>query len=330
MSKLSKFKLKKNLTEEMKKEDTGGKDTRFLPYYNMKEGEKVKVLIVPDVNGNLWKKYETHGPNLGLRGVKPLLCRYKHGGGDCPICQKAFDLLDQSKAIGADTSKGKEVKEEAKRWFPKSTTVMSVIVLDAPFDYPASPDHNEVKLMYVPYAVEALIKNSLAEGQIDEDSLTSVPLYIKKTKNKGGQASYENSYFDRSVVSDEEMAVFDDEDLVVEQFDFDVLDIIPEVPELDVAEEWLSSAEKADNKAKAAAGKGGSDEDDDTPKAKAPTSLQDRMKAKKAAALTAANAEQEEEEAEEQEEAEEVQEETPAPAPSRTASLRERLAAQRK
>ena len=317
--KLTKFKLKKNLAEEIKKEEQGGKDNRFLPYYNMKEGEKVKILIVPDVNGNLWKKYETHGPSLKLRGVKPLLCRHRHGGGDCPVCQKAYDLLDQSKSAGDES-----LKDEAKRWFPKSTTIMSVIVLDAPFDYPASDDHNEVKLMYVPYAVEALIKNALAEGQIDEDSLTTTPLFIKKTKNKGGQAAYDNSYFDRKEVSEAELAVFEDDDLVVEQFNFDELDLIPELPTLEFSEEWLAEAERSDEKAKRSTGK--TENEDDAPKA--PTSLRDRLKAKKDDKVDDDKVDEVEET--EEQEMEEESEPQPQPEPvSRADSLRARLNASR-
>lgn len=313
MSALKKFKLKKDIAKQIAKEDSGNKtDDRFVPYYSMKDGEKMKVLIVPDSNGDLFKKYSTHGPNLKVRGVGAVGCLYKNHGRDCPACQKGFGLLDLAKETGDQS-----YKDEAKRWFAKDTTVMSVIVLESPVEIPVSSDGNEVKLMYVPFAVEQMIRNALIEGQIDEDELTSTPLWIKRTTNKGGQAAYDTSFFDRKPVSDEELSLFDEDGIVVEPYDYDNLDIVPDEPTEDEVLEWLAKAEEAVEKSKNAGSSKKSEQ-------KTTKGLADRLKERQAAKQEE-EPEQEEEEAEEEEEKVETK---PAPtSSSKTQSLRERLAA---
>lgn len=315
MSALSKFKLKKDLTKSIEKEEKGGgADSRFLPYYNLKTGEKMKVLIVPDTNGELFAKYSTHGPNLKVRGTGAIGCLYKNHKEDCPACHKGFELLDQHKATGDES-----YKTEAKRWFAKDTTIMSVIVLDSPIEFPAADDGNEVKLMYVPYAVEQLIKNSLMEGQIDQDELTSTPLWIKKTENKGGQAAYDTSFFDRSPITDEELGFFESDDIVVEPFDYSKLDVIPEHASEEEVVEWLEKAEELVEKHKASSG------GTKTPQKKT-TSLADRL-GKKKKEEAEPEEEQEDDTPDEPEQEETKPEKTENKPVSKASSLRERLAA---
>lgn len=335
MSVLSKFKVRKDLQQQIEKEDTssGGnkKDDRFLPYYDLKFGEKVKVIIVPDTEGNIWKKFSAHGPNLKVRGTGTVACRYKNDNEECPICQKGFDLLQQAKDTGDD-----KYKDEAKRWFAKDTTIMSVLVLESPFDVPISPDQNEVKLMYVPYAIEGLIKNALAEGQLDVDSLLSTPLCIKKTVKKGTKDTpdYTSSYFDyRSPVTDDEMSVF--EDSVVEQYDYSDLDVIPQTPSLDDAEEWLEKAVELDERDKARKAKdngnsGNSSNNNNTPNTKL-KSAAERLKEKRAAQSAPTDdddvAEDDAPDTDTQEESAAETTDAPTETKSRAQQLRERLAA---
>ncbi|WGH49619.1 hypothetical protein [Alishewanella phage vB_AspM_Slicko01] len=332
MSVLSKFKIRKDLQKQIEKEEEKGggykKDDRFLPYYELKFNEKVKVLILPDTNGNLWKKYSSHGQNLKVRGTGTIPCRYKNSQESCPICQRGFDLLNQAKETG-DTS----FKDEAKRWFPKDFTVMSVLVLEAPFDVPISPDQNEVKLMHIPYAIEGLIKNALAEGQLDEDSILTTPLWIKKTIKKGTKDTpdYTSSYFDyRSPVSDEEIEIFDDS--IVEAYDYDDLDAIPESPTEEDADVWLAKAIELDEKEKARKSPThGGDSGDSGGNATKLKSAADRLKEKRAQSNSApvSNSQDEVEEEEEDEVEEEVVEEKPTATKSKAQQLREKLEAAR-
>jgi len=330
MSILNKFKLRQDIKQKLDQEEeqrSGGrkKDTRIVPYYDLKFGEKIKVLIVPDENGNLWRKYSTHGPNLKLRGIEAVGCRRNNDKEDCPICQRGFDLLEESKQTGIT-----ELKDEAKRWFPKETTVMSVLVLESPIEIPISDDQNEVKLMYVPYAIESLIKNAMAEGQIDTDTILTTPLWIKKAIKKGTKDTpdYTSSYFDyRAQVSDDELSAFDDS--VVEPFNYDELDLIPVSPSYEEAEDWVADAMEKDEKQKqrssgsSKAGKGNDDDDSNVPVKKL-ASAAERLKAKRAQQEEPAQSDEEV-----TEEVEEVQEEPKTETLSRAQQLRERLAKQR-
>lgn len=246
MSKL-KLKVKSNLKNDIEKEKQGGKDTRLLNYFDMKVGEKMTILFVPDTSGRLWEKFSVHGPNLRTPGVEKIACAKKSNGEHCPACQKAFDYLEEGKKPGNDYE---EYKTEAKRWFPKDSTIAQCLVLDSPMDVNESPDGNQVKLMYLPYAVENIIKEAVVEGIVDEEDICMTPFVIKKTENQGGHASYANSYFSRKTISDEELAVFDD--FVVEQFNFDDLDIVPSASSTGEVKEWLEKtidklSESSDN-----------------------------------------------------------------------------------
>jgi hypothetical protein len=94
--------------------------------------------------------------------------------------------------------------------------------------------------MYVPFNMRKVIKEAIIEGQVEEDMITSIPFIIKKTKNQGNQAAYDSSYFARETVTDEELEYFDD--LLVEQYDYSDLDIIPDSTTTEEVREWLEKA----------------------------------------------------------------------------------------
>lgn len=240
-----KLKLKSNLKKQIEDESkgSGGNDPRFLNYWDLKDGEKIKILFVPDTNGELWGKFKKHGPSLKVRGAGSIRCSYESSNEDCPACQKGFELLNLEKETG-----DKSYREEAKRWFARDYTVMSCVVLDSPFEVSEAPDHNQVKLIYVPYAIEKLIKEAVTEGQLDEDELCRTPFFIKKGKNAGGYAEYTSSYFARKAVSDDELDFFADQK--VEQYDYTTIDVIPAPTSTEEVDDWLVKAievvEKAD------------------------------------------------------------------------------------
>lgn len=111
----------------------------------------------------------------------------------------------------------------------------------------AADDGNQVKLLYLPYGIENVIKEAINEDLVAEEDLCSTPFVIKKTKNQGGKASYDNSYFQRKVIDDDDLAYL--EDMVVEQFDYDELDVVPENTTTEDMEKWLAEAEAAYEKA---------------------------------------------------------------------------------
>jgi len=233
---LKNLKMKKGLRQQVEESDRSkGKDTRFLNYYDLNFNEKMKVLIIPDKNGELWSEFKLHGPNLKNRRVGTINCSYTSNNQECPACQHGFDLLNLQKETG-----NIEYKEEAKKWFGREYTIMSVLVLESPIEVQESPDGNQIKLMYVPFNMRKVIKEAIIEGQVEEDMITSIPFIIKKTKNQGNQAAYDSSYFARETVTDEELEYFDD--LLVEQYDYSDLDIIPDSTTTEEVREWLEKA----------------------------------------------------------------------------------------
>lgn len=247
-----KFKLKQNLKNDIEKEETAGGrkvDKRFVNYFDLKFEERMTVLFVPDENGAFWAKYSTHGPNLkykaedgkdrAVRGVEHINCIRTATGQECPICQKGFDLYAQAKET-TDAGKKQALRNEARKWMPRDYTLMSLVVIEAPMEITASDDDNQVKLFSLPFAVEKIIREAIKEEQIAEDELCSTPFIIKKTKNQGGKAAYDASYFRRKMVEDDEVAYL--EDLKVEQFDYLTLDVIPEQGTEEDMVNWLDKA----------------------------------------------------------------------------------------
>lgn len=266
MSKLN-LNIKTDLKKQIEKEKTSGKDTRLLNYFDMKDGEKMTILFLPDANGELWRKFSKHGPNLKLPSVGSINCAYKSSGEECPACQKGFTCLNESREQNDNS-----LKEEAKKWFSKDYTLVQCLVLDSPIEVTESSDGNQVKLMYLPYAIENIIKESVTEGIVPEDELCTTPFVIKKTKNQGGWPSYENSYFARKQITDEELEVF--EEFKIEQYNFDDLDLIPDPTTTSEVQEWLDKAEES--LTKASRGDGDADQREDVSSSKK-ASLKDRV-----------------------------------------------------
>lgn len=282
MSFRNKFKVKKDIRQQIEKEEAqqGGRNPRMIPYYKMDEGDKMRLLFVPFENGDLWYKTSVHGPNASTGGIKPrgidrIGCPREMSGGECSACQKGFDLY----AERPDDKKSQEYKElsaTAKRFMPKTYTYMSAIVLDSKFEVPESPDGNQVKLISVPEAVEKEIRNMISEGQMDIEDIMETGFILKKTKNDGGFASYETSMFERKPLADDEMAIFEDEDMIIEplnQYD-EELALVIEEPTIEEVEEWLTKAEEKIEAAILA--KSGGGDDGDTPRTKR-SSLKDKV-----------------------------------------------------
>lgn len=244
MSKLNlklKVDLKKQIEEKNSKKRAS--DPRILNYYDLKEDQRMKVLFVPDVNGQLWHYAKKHGPNMKVRGLDDIRC-LEDSGQKCPICEVGFGLYgDAKKASSKEETDA--IRAEAKRWMPKELTIMSCIVLESPIEVPYDSTHNEVKLFLAPYSIQEHIKNALVDGDISEDDITSTPFTIKKTVNQGGQAEYKHSKFERRPLEDGALDFLDD--LVVEQYDFTKLDpeILAVEADVEQAIEWIEKAEAA-------------------------------------------------------------------------------------
>jgi hypothetical protein len=80
----------------------------------------------------------------------------------------------------------------------------------------------------------------VTSGEIEEEDLWVTPLIIKKSKGDSGWSTYEDSLFSRKPIS----ADVEDylEDLKIDQYDYETIDIIPETPTADQQQGWLEKA----------------------------------------------------------------------------------------
>ena len=220
---LKKHKLKKAVLEKTlnKTEQGGGQredNPKILPYYKLEFGEKIEVMFLAYPDGDLFKHFKKHGPNLGVGAVGSVDCIYHSRGDSCPACAKGYSYVEDGKGTPM-----------SKKWMAKDYYVAQVVVVNAPFDIPDLEDKNEVRIFYMPFAVMEKIKESYAEGIVEDP--TDHIFYIKKSKNQGGNASYANSYFSPKPAGEEIFDAFDD--AIVELHDLQEEEIEPKL--------WLRS-----------------------------------------------------------------------------------------
>jgi len=241
----SKLKMKSGIKKKFENESNGAnkKDLRILNYYDLKDGEKMKILLVPSAeSGDLYTKWKSHGPNLHLNGLKPIRSADEATGQNCPIMQYGYSILNEGREDGNDYE---AFKEEAKKWFPRDYTLAQCIVLETPVEINEAEDGNIVKLFYMPYAIEEKIREAVLEGIVDEEDLCMHPIIIKNTKN-GKYNGYKNSYISPKQVDDDTLDAL--EDFNIDPFELSEVDLVPPVPTYEEAEKWLEDAIKKYNK----------------------------------------------------------------------------------
>lgn len=233
---LTKTKLKQSFREQLTTENKKSKkkDDRILNYFDMEVGEKMKILLVPDVNGNLLKEWEVHGPKMKLRGAGQIRCCYESSGENCPACGISFDYYEKGD------------KTNNQRWIKQKKTLAQCVVIDSPIEIPDNPDDTLVKLLHLPNNVKKIINEALLEEIIDDP--TEHVLVLKKTENEGGWSSYEFSYFLQTPYEPDETMQEAVDSGLVEAYDFDKLeaegDIVPRRTSTEDVQEWVDRVRK--------------------------------------------------------------------------------------
>ena len=243
----AKAKFSKDAIQNSFKEDeqgTRGDDARFLNYFDMDFGQKMSIIIMPDENGLIFHKYNTHGGRkLKLpRGTKgrpqQVGCNRMNHGGECAICDEMFDQYNK-----ADGDKKSDAHKTANRLQTTETILMSCVVIDSPVEVKYPEDGNRVKLVRVPSDVYKRIKADIDEGEIDpEEDLSSIPFILRKTKGDGDFAAYDTSGFSRNPITEEDEAKFEGQ--VIELYDFHDLDekLTPKEIDEEEQKEWVAKA----------------------------------------------------------------------------------------
>ena len=310
---LTKTKLKKDLLEKSFEKNSGGggkraDDPKLLPYYKMKAGEKMQIILIPDAEGNLVNTFSMHGPNMKNASVGKVECIYRRDRTPCPACAHGYQMYQDGNT-------------ESKKWLSKDYYVAQCVVVDSPLELPDLEDGNLVRIVYLPKGVFEKIEESYKEGIIDDP--TEHILVIKKTEGSGGNASYDNSYFNPKPLSDEIIEAFDGE--TINPFDLVAEGIAPDgTTTAEDVQEWTDKArEVIENGAAAQPAQGGSDKKEPEPsKSTGIGSKLNKLRNRSAEAQAPNEPENEPNEPEEQQE--------PAEKPTGTGRIAARLAERRK
>lgn len=311
---LTKHKLKKQMMEKTMKnaERGGGKredNPKILPYYKLETGEKLEVMFQPYEDGDLFKHFKKHGPNMGVASVGSVECIFHSRGESCPACAKGYSYVEDGKGTPM-----------SKKWMAKDYYVAQVVVIDAPFDMPELEDGNQMRIFYMPFAVMEKIKESYAEGIVEDP--TDHVFVIKKTENQGGNASYANSFFRPKPAGDDIYEAF--EDATIELHDLVEEGIQPEEATTEEVEEWVEKADKAlregDGGSRRRSSSNNDDDNKEDGKPRSSGGMKDRLNKRKKAE------EQEEEEgADSNQQEKESEPEEKEDKPATGSSLRDRL-----
>jgi len=174
----------------------------------------------------LWIEYSTHGSGLKNRKIKSIACSYKSAGEPCAVCNYSYGLYEDGD------------KEGAKKWRDKETVIGQCVVVDSPIEINEADDGNPIKKFYIPYGMKEAIKEAIMNGII-EDPLAH-EFVIKKTKNSGGYASYDKSFFNPKEIDfpEEVLEAFDDGVAALH----DLSECVPDATTEKDMEKWLKDA----------------------------------------------------------------------------------------
>jgi len=221
-------KLREKLIKDEENKGKNKTDPRFLNYFDLDFNEKMTIRFLPDggSSGEYWLEYATHGPNLHNPSIEAISCASTSSGERCPACTYSYEFHNDGD------------RDEAQKWRRKDTSVAQCIVIKSDIEINESEDGNPVKLMYLPYSIKEEIKDSIINGTIDDP--INHDFVIKKTKNQGGRASYEKSFFKPN---SEDLP-----DVIVEALEegvavlYDLSEELPKAADADEVDAWLEDA----------------------------------------------------------------------------------------
>lgn len=230
MASLTGHKVKSTLRDEIIKDREGGtqqKDLRKLNYYDLDFGQSMKILFLPDESGELYVTYRTHNVpfNSGIR-ASTVVCPRKGHPRECPICMHSYETYQNGD------------RDTARLFRAKDHFLTQAVVLESPIDINETPD-NIVKLVNLTYAMKGKIEESVIEQIVDDP--TEHAFVIKKTKNSGGYAAYDNSYFRPEPAEIPDVILEAQENGLIQPYS--LLNEVPEPADLDELEKWKQSVE---------------------------------------------------------------------------------------
>lgn len=234
-----KIKSKGSIKKQIEAESGKKEDPRFIPIYSLKEKEHVRVVFVQFEDGDWWKTFDVHGPRLKTPEVGAVRCCWKALKEPCPVCKKGFDIFKAGK-----DARDKEIEEIGKAWLAKSTTIMACVVLDSSIEIPDTPDENQIKLIYAPEAIKTELIKMIESEQIAEADIPYTPFVIKRVpgERQGEHAHYKNSYFERKMLTQEEVDELEAMNLTAHREE-DMQDVILPAVDSHAVQEWLDKAE---------------------------------------------------------------------------------------
>lgn len=221
------------LREKVKNENEGKSkknDPRFLNYYDLDFDQKMVIRLLPATEDNeMYIRYDLHGPNFKDRRVSAIRCTYEASGETCPACTKSFGYYNDGD------------KDNAAKWRSKTSYIGQCLVIDSDIEVPDNEDGNPVKMVYLPHNVVKEIKKAIQNEMIDNP--LEHDFVLRKTKNDGGRASYEESSFKGKVdpLPDEVLEMFESGDASLYELDKE----IPEIVDADSVNEWIQKTEEA-------------------------------------------------------------------------------------
>lgn len=218
---VNKDKLKAKFEAEASGGTQGGSD--FLPYFKLKNKDSVVLRFLSDASEDnqdfftfTEEVFNFNGKNMKFDGPSK----------ECPCSKISADLFNEAKALGEETSEGKEVRDRALKFYKKRKYLANAYIVSAPeyFWIEAGLDQDKiedrVKVVSLPKKVYETVKDTVMDEDFDDvefynfgDDVVNFKLTVKK--NAGGYNDYSASKFE---IKPKDLDVDDDDlDVIAER-----------------------------------------------------------------------------------------------------------------
>ena len=220
MSKLGLAALKGAFASETK-ENTGGNNNNYFPFWDMPVGSRAVIRFLPDLNENNPRGFlvEKVTHNLTVNGQRrsvPCLGMYEE---DCPVCK-----------VSQDYYKAKDEVNGKKYWKKRQYIAQALIVEDPLPKNDDTGENNEgkVKAISLGFQIYNIIKEAFGSDELEAvpyDFAEGYDFIIKKTE-QGQYASYAVG----TKFANKQRALTDDELVAVEEGMVDLATLLPANP----------------------------------------------------------------------------------------------------
>lgn len=178
-------KFRQNRKKEEDKKALGGRDPKYLNYFDLKENETLAIRFLPDAedSSKFYVEYDYHSYSFDDKTTEVFPCAKNHGE-RCPACRRSWEYYND------------DDKKNAGLWRAKTKRIAQCVVIDSPLEDLPMENGSIIKLLNLSYNMWDISVQGIMNGTVENplDFEDGNDFIIKKTI-KGGNNQYDKSYW---------------------------------------------------------------------------------------------------------------------------------------